>query len=81
MEFILTVIAKPLALLLQLLYSLIGNYGISLIVLTTLIKVALYPSYKAQIMSSAGMQELQPKIKDIQNRYANDKQTMNQYLL
>ena len=78
MEFILTVIAKPLALLLQLLYSLIGNYGISLIVLTTLIKVALYPSYKAQIMSSAGMQELQPKIKDIQNRYANDKQTMNQ---
>ena len=78
MNFILSIIAKPLALLLQFLYSLIGNYGISLTILTVLIKLALYPSYKAQIMSSAGMQDLQPKMKDIQNRYANDKQLMNQ---
>ena len=78
MEFVLSLIAKPLALLLQFLYSLIGNYGISLTILTVLIKLALYPSYKAQIMSSAGMQDLQPKMKDIQNRYANDKQLMNQ---
>lgn len=78
MEFVLSILARPLALLLQLLYSLIGNYGISLIVLTALIKLAMYPSYKAQMMSTMGMQELQPKIKDIQNKYGSDKQLMNQ---
>ncbi len=70
-------IARPLALLLQLLYSFIGNYGFSLIILTTLIKLAMYPSYKAQTLSSLSMQAMQPKIKEIQNRYGNDKETMN----
>ena len=70
--------AKPLALLLQLLYSVIGNYGVSLIVLTALIKLVMYPAYKMQIMSTMGMQEIQPKIKEIQNKYANDRQMMNQ---
>ncbi len=70
--------AKPLALLLQLLYSVIGNYGVSLIVLTALIKLAMYPAYKSQMMSTQGMQEIQPKIKEIQNKYANDRQMMNQ---
>lgn len=78
MNFILSMIAQPLALLLQLLYSVIGNYGFSLIILTTVIKLAMYPSYKAQTMSSLSMQSLQPKIKDIQNRYGNDKELMNQ---
>ena len=73
MNFVLSLIAKPLALLLQLLYSVIGNYGFSLIALTTLIKLAMYPSYKAQTMSSLQMQTIQPKIKEIQNRYGNDK--------
>ena len=71
-------IAKPLALLLEFLYSFIGNYGFSLIVLTTVIKLAMYPSYKQQTMSSLSMQSLQPKIKEIQNRYGNDKEMMNQ---
>ena len=78
MNFVLSLIAKPLALLLQLLYSVIGNYGFSLIALTTLIKLAMYPSYKAQTMSSLQMQTMQPKIREIQNRYANDKEMMNQ---
>lgn len=78
MEFVLSIIARPLALLLQLLYSLIGNYGISLIVLTTIIKLALYPSYKQQILSTSGMQDLQPKVREIQSKYANDRQLMNQ---
>ena len=78
MNFILSMIAKPLALLLEFLYSFIGNYGFSLIVLTTVIKLAMYPSYKQQTMSSLSMQSLQPKIKEIQNRYGNDKEMMNQ---
>ena len=78
MEFVLSMIARPLAFLLQLLYSLIGNYGISLIVLTAVIKLAMYPSYKAQMMSTMGLQDLQPKVREIQNKYTNDRQMMNQ---
>ena len=78
MEFVLSILARPLALLLQLLYSLVGNYGISLILLTTIIKVLTYPSYKAQMMSTMGMQKLQPKLRELQSRYANDRQTLNQ---
>ena len=78
MNLILSVIARPLALLLEFLYSVIGNYGFSLIVLTTLIKLAMYPSYRQQTMSSLQMQAVQPKVKEIQNRYGNDKELMNQ---
>ena len=78
MNLILSIIAKPLAMFLQLLYSVIGNYGFSLIILTTVIKLAMYPSYRAQTMSSMSMQAIQPKIKEIQNRYGNDKEMMNQ---
>lgn len=78
MNAIFAILAKPLGMLLQGLYSLIGNYAVSLIVLTTVIKIALYPSYEQQQMSSIGMQALQPKIREIQSRYANDRQTMNQ---
>ncbi len=78
MNFILSIMAQPLALLLQLLYQVIGNYGFSLIVLTTVIKLVMYPSYRAQTMSSMAMQSMQPKIREIQNRYANDKEMMNQ---
>lgn len=78
MNFVLSMIAKPLAILLEFLYSIIGNYGFSLIVLTTVIKLAMYPSYKQQTMSSLQMQAVQPKVKEIQNRYGNDKELMNQ---
>lgn len=78
MNLILSIIAKPLAMFLQLLYSVIGNYGFSLIILTTVVKLAMYPSYRAQTMSSMSMQAIQPKIKEIQNRYGNDKEMMNQ---
>lgn len=78
MNFVLAVIARPLAMLLEFLYDVIGNYGFSLIVLTTLIKLAMYPSYKQQTMSSLQMQAVQPKVKELQNRYGNDKEMLNQ---
>jgi len=74
------VLAQPLGILLQTLYSFIGNYAISLIVLTTLIKILLYPSYKQQMMSTMGMQKIQAQVKDIQTKYQNDRALMNQKL-
>ena len=78
MEFILSMFARPLGILLQGLYSVVGNYAITLIILTTIVKLALYPSYKQQQMSSMGMQKIQPRMKDIQAKYANDRAKMNE---
>ena len=70
-------IAKPLGMLLSLIYDLVGNYGISIIIFTVIVKFALYPLYAKQIKSTVRMAEFQPKMKEIQTRYANDRQMMN----
>jgi YidC/Oxa1 family membrane protein insertase len=72
------IIAKPIGYLLQLIYKLVGNYGVSLIILTVIVKLALYPLYAKQIKSTANMSEMSEKAKEIQNRYANDKEKMNE---
>jgi YidC/Oxa1 family membrane protein insertase len=74
---ILGVIAKPLGMLLDLLYGFIGNYGICIIIFTVVVKLCLYPLYIKQIKSTAKMSELQPKMQEIQNKYKNDQETMN----
>ena len=74
---ILGVIAKPMGLLLDLLYGLIGNYGISIIIFTVFVKLCLYPLYIKQTKSTAMMSEMQPKIKALQNKYGNDQETLN----
>ena len=71
-------IAVPLGYLLTFIYKLVGNYGISLIILTVLVKLLLYPLYFKQIKSTASMSSLQPKMKAIQEKYRNDKEKMNE---
>ena len=74
---ILGIIAKPMGILLDLLYGFIGNYGLSIIIFTVFVKLCLYPLYIKQTKSTAMMSEMQPKIKAIQNKYANDQEMMN----
>ncbi len=73
-------IAKPLSLLLTWLYEVIGNYGLAIVVLTVVVKLCLYPVYAKQTKSTMKMSEFQPKIKEIQQKYANDKALMNEKL-
>ena len=48
------------------------SYGFSIIVLTILVKVATYPLSKKQVESTLSMQALQPRVKELQAKYAND---------
>lgn len=48
------------------------SYGFSIIVLTVLVKVATYPLSKKQVESTLSMQALQPRVKELQAKYAND---------
>ena len=50
----------------------IPSYGIAIILLTIVIKAILSPLTVIQIKSMRGMQALQPKIKELQNKYKND---------
>ncbi|MCI7145360.1 MAG: YidC/Oxa1 family membrane protein insertase [Clostridiales bacterium] len=74
---ILGVIAKPMGYLLDFLYNVVGNYGITIIIFTVFVKLCIYPLYIKQTKSTAVMSEMQPKIREIQNRYANDQEMMN----
>ena len=74
------IIAKPLGWFLSLLYDVIGNYGIAIIIFTVIVKTALYPLYIKQTKSMAAMSTVQPKMQEIQRKYANDQQMLNQKL-
>lgn len=75
------ILAKPLGYLLTLIYNLTNNYGISILIFTVLVMICLYPFYAKQIKSSMKMSEFQPKMKEIQQKYAKDKELMNQKLM
>lgn len=53
-------------------HSVVPNYGVDIIIFTILFKIVLLPFNVAQIKSTVKMQMLQPKLKDIQNKYKND---------
>lgn len=59
-------------------YNVIDNYGISIIVLTFLIRLVMIPLYAKQMQSSAKISVVQGKIKDIQTRYASNREKMNE---
>jgi YidC/Oxa1 family membrane protein insertase len=73
----LTFIAKPLFWLLQFLHGLVGNWGWAVIALTVVIKAAFYPLSAASYKSMAKMKAVAPRLKKLQEQYADDKQKLN----
>jgi YidC/Oxa1 family membrane protein insertase len=55
-----------------------GNFGISIIILTILVNLALLPLTLSQIKSSKKMMEMQPKIAELQKKYGKDRQKLAQ---
>ncbi len=52
------------------------SYGFSIIVLTLLVKLATYPLSAKQVESTLRMQQLQPAVKELQAKYANDQERL-----
>lgn len=74
-------LAKLMEFVLRFFYQLTGNYGISIILLTVVIRLALYPVIHKQNLSARAMQELQPEIKKLQEKYGKDPQRLNQEIM
>ena len=68
-------IVTPLLQALKSINKYIGNYGWSIIILTILINVLLFPLRHRSMVSMKKMQSLQPEVKAIQDRYAKYKVT------
>ena len=76
-----TFIAKPMFALMKFIYNIIGNWGWTIVVVTILVKLVLFPlSYKG-MMSMSKLKKLSPKIKHIQEKYKNDKQKMSMHMM
>lgn len=76
-------IFQPLYNLIVVLYNVIpgGDFGISIILITLILRLFLMPIYKKQIESQKKLQEMQPQIKALQEKYKNNKEQQTKELM
>jgi YidC/Oxa1 family membrane protein insertase len=67
--------------LLQSLYAVTNSWGWSIILLTLLVRFAMHPLTQKQMVSMQRMQKLQPRLKVLQDKYADDKETLNREVM
>ena len=70
------IIVQPILNLLMAIYSIVpgGDFGISIIIFTVIIRLLLWPLVKKQLHQTKAMRKMQPELKKIQAKYKNDKQ-------
>jgi len=73
--------AKPMLISLNWINSYIHSYGWSIIILTVIIKLLLYPLSLKSFKSMKELQKIQPLMKEIQAKYKDDKSRLNQELM
>ncbi len=71
-------IAQPLFWVMSWLHKLVGNWGVAIILLTLLVKLAFYRLSESQYRSMARMRKLQPRLEALKERYGDDRQKMAQ---
>lgn len=71
------IIGKPLLYLLRFFNQYIHNYGLSIILLTILIKILFWPLTHKSYKSMKEMQKLQPRMAKLREKHKNDKQKLN----
>ncbi|MBL4630314.1 MAG: membrane protein insertase YidC, partial [Paraglaciecola sp.] len=74
-------ISQTLFSFLQYIQSLVGNWGFSIILITIVVKGAMYPLTKKQYESMAKMRALKPKMDALKERYGDDKQKMQKAMM
>jgi YidC/Oxa1 family membrane protein insertase len=74
-------LAQPLFLLLKKVHALTGNWGVAIILVTFLLKLAFYPLSEASGRSMAKMKTLQPRIKNLQETYKDDREKLGRAMM
>jgi YidC/Oxa1 family membrane protein insertase len=71
-------IAQPIFKLMQFIHGLVGNWGWSIVLMTLLLKLLLYPLTSASYRSMAKMRKFTPKIQELRELYGDDRARMSQ---
>jgi YidC/Oxa1 family membrane protein insertase len=77
----LTIISNPLFWLLSVVHEFVGNWGVAIILVTFLIKLAFYKLTESSGRSMAKMRNLQPRMKALQDRYKDDKPALSSAMM
>ncbi|MBN1333807.1 MAG: membrane protein insertase YidC, partial [Synergistales bacterium] len=70
-----------LVVVLEYFYNFTGSYGIAIILLTLIVRILLHPLSHKQMVGMQKMQKLQPRIKTLQEKYKDDKETLNREIM
>ncbi len=65
-------VSRPLSSVLHFFYSIVGNYGLAIVMLTVLVRGCMFPLSRKAAKNAAMMQELAPEMKAIAEKYKND---------
>lgn len=74
-------LTKPIFYLLDWLFRMFGNFGVAIIGLTLIVRTLMFPIANKQFASMARMRQLQPKMKELQERHKEDKLKLQQEMM
>jgi len=77
----LTIIAKPIFWLLTAIHEWVQNWGLAIIILTILIKLAFFPLSAASYRSMAKMRVVAPKLAKIKEQFSDDRERLNRAMM
>lgn len=70
-------LAIPLYQLLMFLYSFVGNYGYAIVLMTIIVRLVMFPLTYKGVVSMAKISKLAPQLKELKEKYGDDKEKMN----
>ncbi len=74
-------ITKPMFYLIRLLYEFLGNFGLAILAVTVIIKAIFFPLANKSYASMANMRRVQPQMKEIQEKYKDDRAAQQQAMM
>jgi YidC/Oxa1 family membrane protein insertase len=74
-------VAKPIFYVLRFIHEYVGNYGVTIVLLTCMIKLLFVPLQYKSYKSMKMMRVIQPKIKEVQEKYKGDRDRLNKELM
>lgn len=72
------ILGKPLLIALNWIYSYLGNYGLSIVIITIILKIIFLPLTQKSFTSMQKMKDIQPQIKSLRDKYKKDPKKMNE---
>ncbi|GAA0586623.1 membrane protein insertase YidC [Caenispirillum bisanense] len=74
-------LTKPFFYVLNWLYALVGNFGLAILAFTVIIKAIMFPLANKSYRAMSKMKKLQPEMKKLQERFADDRVRLNQEMM